>query len=301
MSRQFAEAEPVYRRAHALDPGNHDAAFELSMVLLALGRYPEGWIWHEARESRRRFLRQKLDFPEWKGEPLAGKSLFVWREQGFGDQIMMARFLPLLGAARITYAGPVQLRRLFEPLPVTFVDARPDRNDVARHDYWSLSGSLPKGLGVTADTVPAAPYLFGSPAPTKARIGVVWRGEPANANDVYRSLPEEMAAALLALPGAISLDPLNTGARDFQETADIIAGLDLVITVDTAVAHLAGAMGRPVWVMLAKHAIDWQWPREGKSAWYPSARLFTQSTAGDWSSVVAAVTCDAKQVVPGAS
>jgi len=129
-------------------------------------------------------------------------------------------------------------------------------------------------------------------------IGVVWRGEAQNRNDRFRSLPPELGAELLALPGAVSLDPADSGAADFQATADIIAGLDLVITVDTAVAHLAGAMGRPVWVLLAKHAIDWQWPREGVSPWYPSARLFTQSRAGDWAPVVAAVKAEALRLSP---
>jgi len=122
-------------------------------------------------------------------------------------------------------------------------------------------------------------------------IGIMWRGEPENPNDRFRSLSKTAAARLLNLPGAMSLEPSDTGAADFQATADIIAGLDLVITADTSVAHLAGAMGKETWVLLARYADDWQWPRSGMSPWYPSARLFTQPQSGDWESLVADV-CD---------
>ena len=156
-------------------------------------------------------------------------------------------------------------------------------------DYWCLPQSLPQRLATTPQTLPSEPYLLGRPTRAGGRIGVVWKGEAANANNRFRSMPSDQAARLLALPGAISLDPADTGAVDFQATADLIAGLDLVISVDTAVAHLAGAMGRPVWVMLARYANDWQWPREGASPWYPSARLFAQETPGAWAPVVQAV------------
>ena len=289
VTRQLPAAEAAYRRLLELRPGDAHAGEHLGVTLMAMGRYAEGWAALDARAARMSFPRQALSFPEWRGEPLAGKRLFVWREQGFGDQIMMARFLKGLGAAEVTYAGPSQLRRLFEALPVTFIEARPGKMEIPRHDYWSLPVSLPKWLGITEETVPGAPYLSGQAVSAGGRIGVVWRGQAGNANDRFRSLSADQAAPLLSLPGAISLDPADTGAADFQATADIIAGLDLVITGDTAVAHLAGAMGRPVWVLLAAHATDWQWPRQGASAWYPTARLFVQQTAGDWTPVVDAV------------
>ena len=286
VTRQFPQAEAAYRRALELAPDNQDAAFDLAHVLLAMGQYAEGWRLYGLRPPRVKFMANRLTFPEWRGEPLDGKSLFIWREQGFGDQIMMARFLSMLGAARITYTGPASLRRLFQHLPVDFVEAKPDRNDIAKHDYWTLPLSLPDRLGINAKNLPAEPYLFGEPVKSTARIGVVWRGEARNVNNPFRSMPEDVAARLLALPGAISLDPADTGAADFQATADIIAGLDLVISVDTAAAHLAGAMGRPVWVLLGKHALDWQWPREASAPWYPTARLFVQPRPGDWAALV---------------
>jgi hypothetical protein len=303
ITRQYAAAEPAYRRVLALTPGDDDAAVELGMALLAQGRFAEGWALNERRPPRRRFLAHGLSFPEWRGEPLAGKRLFVWREQGFGDQIMMARFLIGLGAAEVTYAGPAALQRLFEQLGVSFLTFGQGRFSVPANDYWCLPQSLPARLGITPQTLPAAPYLTGRLAPSSSsagRIGVIWQGEAMNANNRFRSLPPDQAARLLALPGAVSLDPAETGAVDFQATADIIAGLDLVITVDTAVAHLAGAMGRPVWVMLARHANDWQWPREGASPWYPSARLFVQQTPGDWGPVVDAVRQEVQRLGLGA-
>ncbi len=293
-TRQFAAAEPLYRRAHALEPENHNTVFHLGLTLLGMGRDEEGWACYDHRQARLSRLSDDFGIPEWRGEPLAGKRLFVYREQGFGDQIMMARFLPLLDAAEITYMGPPALERLFAALPVTYLEARSEDTIVPRQDYWILPGSLPGRLGLTARTAPNAPYLSGQARDAGGRIGVVWRGEPKNPNDIHRSLPPDRAAWLLALPGAISLDPADTGAADLQATADIISGLDLVITVDTATAHLAGALGRPVWVMLARHAIDWQWPREATSPWYPSARLFIQPEPRDWASLVDEVVREAR-------
>ncbi len=296
VSRHFPQAEAAYRRVLELQPDHQAARFDLGCVLLAMGRYAEGWPLYELRQPRLKFQRNRLTFGEWQGEPLAGKRLLIWREQGFGDQIMAARFLPLLDAAAVTYMGPPQLRRLFAHLPVTYVEAGLGANPIAPHDYWTLPLSLPHRLGVTAADLPRAPYLAASPAAPRGGIGVVWRGEARNANNVFRSLPPELAARLLALPGAISLDPADTGAADFQATADIIAGLDLVISVDTAVAHLAGALGKPVWVLLARHAIDWQWPRTATTPWYPSARLFVQPGPDDWASVVQAVVLEARRL-----
>ena len=291
-TRDLQGAEGAYRRVLALDPAFPDAALFLGCTLLAQGRIGEGFGFYEQRPARRS-LAQKLSTPEWRGESLAGKRLFIWREQGFGDQIMMARFLSALGAAEAFYAGPPELERLFARLPVTYLAT--DAAGMVRvpaHDVWTLPMSLPHRLGVTARSLPNAPYLTGRPRAAGGRIGVAWRGNPANENDPFRILPASLAQRLLALPGAISLEPADTGALDFQDTADIMAGLDLVISVDTSAAHLAGALGRPMWVLLARHAFDWQWPRQGASAWYPSAGLFVQPRPGDWDAVVDAAIGD---------
>ena len=286
-TRQFEAAEAAYRRLLALDASYPNAAFNLGCVLVAMGRFAEGWPLYETRRARRRMLEAGLSFPEWRGEPLAGRRLLVWNEQGYGDQILMARFLAHLEGAQVTYAGPAALERLFAALPVDYQVVRPGVNAAGGYDGWILPCSLPLRLGMTsAQTLPAPPYLAGQAAARGARLGIVWRGEAQNDNNLHRSLTPEAAQRLLALPGAVSLEPQDTGAADFQATADIVAGLDLVISADTAVAHLSAAMGRPTWVLLARHALDWQWPREGASPWYPQARLFVQPTPGDWQGVV---------------
>ena len=133
-----------------------------------------------------------------------------------------------------------------------------------------------------------------------ARIGLMTRGSPGHLNDAHRSLPAEQAARLAALPGAASLHPDDTGAGDMTETADLIAGLDLVISVDTSVAHLAGAMGKPTWILLPTIGLDWRWGLAGRrTAWYPQARLFRQPRINDWPGVVDAVLAAATQALAG--
>lgn len=286
--RRYPEAEAAFRRALALDPEDAVTREALGAALLAQGRLAEGFEALDARPARRRMLANRMSFPEWQGEPLSGKRLFVYREQGFGDQILAARFLKGLDAAQVTYAGLAPLKRLFGPLPVDYRAEVPGEGlVVARHDYWTLPLSIPRWLGVTLEGLDGAAYLAAEPKPTSARIGLVWHGEAANFNDRYRALPRDQAERLLARPGVISLHPEDTRAADFQATAELMAGLDLVISVDTAAAHLAGALGRPVWVLSAAQALDWQWMAgRTDSPWYASARVIRQPAPNDWASVV---------------
>jgi hypothetical protein len=184
--------------------------------------------------------------------------------------------------------GPPTLRRLFGRLGV---DYRPVEQParLSGYDFWTMPLSLPAVLGVTAGTLPRSPYLAGTPRRVEGRVGVMWRGNPAQDNDHHRSLPPELGARLLSLPGAVSLAPEDTGVTDMQDTADLIACLDLVISVDTSVAHLAGAMGKPVWVLLPARGWDWCWPRHDATLWHPSARAFTQPAPGQWAPVIDAV------------
>lgn len=276
-------AEAAYRGALARAPGDRESRLGLARVLLSLGRCREGFQAMEARPERERAVARGLTGPEWRGESLAGKRLLIWPEQGFGDHLMMLRFLPRL-EGQVTMVIMPQLMRLAEPLGAALIPHAAEVR-VPAFDYWTLPFSLPIWLMADDADVAAAPVLGGTPR-RRGGVGIAWRGNALP--DPGRSLPSDLAAELLAMPGAVSLDPADTGAADFQDTADLIAGLDLVVSIDTAVAHLAGAMGKPAWVLRPHRPPEWRW-RVGpgdRAAWYPTARVLTQPAQGDWRSVV---------------
>ena len=296
-------AEREYRAILAALPDDGEAQLALGGLCLSLGRYAEGWPLLGARAPLHPDVvpRLNLPYPEWRGEPLDGKSLLVWVEQGFGDQIQMSRFVNTAkakGAARVTLGSRPQLAHLFSTLagvdeivPVAVKGSA----SVGPHDYWSRCFSLPEHLGITLETLPADPYLS-APADRRDRwaggpgstggVGLVWRASPTGFNATNKGLPREVAQRLLDR-GAISLQPEDTGAADFADTAAIIARLDLVISIDTAVAHLAGAMGKPCWTLLPFIQCDWRWLRNrGDSPWYPSMRLYRQAQPRDWSQTI---------------
>ena len=293
------EARPwldLLGRNAAREPALQEALVTLGFELLADGLYAEGWPLLEFRVGLNDDLIPRIapSYPEWRGEPVAGRSILVWVEQGYGDQIMLARFAAALAdrGAGVTLACRPPLARLFESLRgVRTVLAVPvgGTTHAPRHDLWTRYFSIPGRLGTTLADLPAAPYLAapagGGAVAGDARFGFVWRTSGTGALAAQKMLPPELAAELAAL-GGLSLDPEDTGAADFADTAALIAQLPLVITADTAVAHLAGAMGKPVWVLL-HHTADWRWlKRRADSPWYPTARLFRQPEPGDWTSVV---------------
>ena len=294
MLGDFETAEAWFRKALALDPDFALARASLGAALLGQGRYAEGFAEHDAwRRVADPGLQAApaVDLPLWSGEPLAGKGVLVWGEEGFGDQIMHARFAAMMrqaGAEVIWVCHPALARLVREGFGMAAV-AGEGALAIEGADYFAPSSRLPVVFMQTLSAPPAAPYLR-RPAPnivSGLRIGVMTRGNPGHDNDRHRSLPGEAAAELMSLPGAVSLAPEDTGARDFWDTAGIIAGLELVITVDTAVAHLAGALGAPVWLLLPAIGCDWRWLRGRRdSPWYGSMRLFRQTTPGDWTQVI---------------
>jgi hypothetical protein len=293
----YEGAAAIFRQAIALDPGYVRARASLGLVLLAQGRLAEGFPlfdnWRQIPELAGKAA-PMLEIPRWSGEPVAGKNIMIWGEEGYGDQIMFARFARMLQdeGAQVGWACHRNLVRLVrEGLGMEAI-AMGGELKIVGADFVAPTSWLPVVCMQRLVAPPPAPYLA-SPPPNRIeglRIGVVTRGNPEHGNDRNRSLPPEAAAELMALPGAVSLAPDDTGARDFWDTAGVVAGLDLVISVDTSVAHLAGALGRPVWVMTPAIGCDWRWAtRESAAAWYPSARLFRQTTPSDWSGVLAEV------------
>lgn len=288
---RHAEAEAVLRRALALSPGVPAVENSLGRQLMAQGRYAEGWPLMEARrrDPATRMPALALPSPEWTGEPLAGRHILVVGEQGFGDQIMFARFLPPLKAqgAQVTIVVSPPLQRLFSALDVEVL-AGDGTTPLPTGEVSAYLCSLPGRLGVTLETLPPPARLRAREPAVRGGIGVMVQGSPHQANDHNRSMNPAAAARLRAL--GRDLAPEATGARDFQETADIVASLDLVITVDTSMAHLAASLGKPTWILLAHVGTDWRYERgRDDCRWYPSARLFRQPAAGDWDSVLDAV------------
>ena len=295
-----AAAEQAYRKAQALAPGDRAVDLGLAALYLSLGRYAEGWPLLEARVDLRPDVVPpvELRYPPWRGAPLDGKSVLIWLEQGFGDQIQMCRFansLKARGAARVTLGCRPELAHLFSTLAGAdeVVSIAPRSSAVTPpHDYWTRYFSMPGPLGVTLDTLPAEPYLSAPPdrlarrTDVGGRIGVAWKASPTGFNAQNKGLPDDLAQRLLDR-GAISLHPEDSGAEDFADTAAIIQRLDLVISIDTSVAHLAGAMGKPVWTLLPFVHCDWRWLRSRTdSPWYPSMKLYRQTRPRDWTATV---------------
>lgn len=296
----LVEGERILRRALTWSPDDARLRQALGMNLMAQGQYAEGWAFYEARHAVPAMAlpaAEAFPFPQWRGEPLAGKRIAILPEQGFGDQIQFARFVPQMQAAgaEVTLLCPLELAALFthsfpqaEVLVATGAVSFPDP------DYWTMAGGIVGRLGLSPDSLPSRPYLrtpvATPPIPAGFKVGVQLSGNPQHANDAHRSLPPDAAAALREqLPArVIGLAPAETGARDFAQTAAIIQALDVVVTVDTAVAHLAGAMGKLALVLLPHFGTDWRWLRDrDDSPWYPSLRLYRRGARdADWTPTI---------------
>ncbi|MBV9739616.1 MAG: glycosyltransferase family protein [Hyphomicrobiales bacterium] len=315
---RFDDAAADFRRAIALQPLHGNAHSGLAMNLLLRGRFAEGFVEYEWRwRSSELPSRPSITTP-WRGEDPRGKRLLVHCEQGLGDTLNFCRYLPLLRERGANLVLHVQ-----RPLRPLIADAMPWLELVAEGEALPATDaqcsllSLPHLFGTMPDTIPATiPYMFASQANAarfaalvgqapELKVGLVWAGSPKHLNDVDRTFAFSTLAPILDVKG-VRFFSLQIGARpgdrlpdlvtdlspelgDFAQTAGALSALDLLITVDTAPAHLAGAMGKPVW-MLLPFVPDWRWLLEREdSPWYPTLRLFRQKTRGDWQAPVDAL------------
>jgi len=280
-------AIPLLRAALERAPGAPAIEAALGAALLKTGDLREGLPlfdrWRVLRPSA-----PALPYPKWRGQAVAGRKLLVWSEHGFGDQIQWARYAVALreAGATVSWLCPRPLATLIDSLGIT---PMPDDQSVRLNDFdfYCPSSALPLGFDLSVDTLDGSPYIP-RPAPDHrgAIVGVRTAVNAANVEGRPRTLDDAQAARLLAIDGAIDLAPEATGAIDFRETAAIIMGLDQVITVDTVVAHLAGALGVPTLVLLP-FASDWRWFMErSDSPWYRSVRLVRQGPHLSWERVV---------------
>lgn len=310
------QAIACYRQARTVNPDYAEARLNLGLALLARGEWTdEAWEGYEARRQAIGLENPLPGVPAWQGEPLLGRRLLLWKEQGLGDTILMFRYAETLrgqGAEVVVLAAPALATLLRRGHPEVTVVTQPPPG--LRFDFQCPFMGLLRPLGITPETVwPAPPYLFPRPeprpghfAPDRIQVGLVWAGNPGFKQDQLRSLPHfRTLAPLLALPEVqchslyvgprmaelegYDIDNPAQAFRDFDDTAACLQHLDLVVSVDTAAAHLAGALGRPAWILLPSPA-EWRWyPYDTTTRWYPSAKLFIQNRQGDWDEVVGRV------------
>ncbi|MGD0462048.1 MAG: tetratricopeptide repeat protein [Tepidisphaeraceae bacterium] len=315
------EAIAAYRRAIRFKSDFSEAHYNLSVSLLLKGEFEDGWREYEYRlhgkelTSRPRICSQPL----WNGEELHGRTILLDAEQGYGDVIQFIRYVPHIVSrgGRVILMGYAEQVRLLEGVPG--IEQILTREPLPAFDVYCPLASLPQVFATRLDSIPAeVPYLKADPSLAKLwgkklgprtdqlRVGLVWAGRPTHKRDRERSISLSQLAPLATAggvtfyslqmgeaasqanhpPPGMELLDLTADLRDFADTAGLISHLDLVVSVDTAVVHLAGAMGKPVWVLLS-FVPDWRWLLDrDDSPWYPTMRLFRQKSPGEWNDVV---------------
>jgi tetratricopeptide (TPR) repeat protein len=315
---RYRDALAGAESALALDPQFADAHLSASLCRLLLGDFERGWAEYEWRGRLAEYRFLDLAQPRWQGkEDLTGKKIVLYGEQGFGDTLQFARYAQAVskkGAKVILWVQP-PLKSLLST--ISNVQVLSQKQPFPPCDYQCPLGSLPLAFNTRLDTIPAPVAYLTAPASAikkwerifgpgnQPKVGIVWSGGTVTRHDFKRSIPlaellalEEVPVELVSLQKEVRADDervlkthdeiVHFGAKleDFSDTAAVVSLMDLVITVDTSVAHLAGAMGKPVWVLLP-FSPDWRWRlNRADSPWYPTARLFRQPSIGDWKSVV---------------
>lgn len=318
-----------FQKAVLYSPSHPDGNLNIGFTALIEGDYETGWKQYEWRWKAPSFPSKprNLSEPLWTGEPLEGKRIFIYAEQGHGDTLQFLRFIPAIAARGGEIILEVQpaLKRLvtgMQGVRTILGQGEP----IPPYDVQCPMMSLPLAFGLTLDTIPppaSLPYCpkeLNLPVPDwgqPLRIGLAWAGNPQHKEDQRRSIPLELFAPLGDIPQASFVSLLRgpvtneiqkvsaflpiinacAVANDFTEVADQIEALDLVITVDTAIAHLAATMNKPTWLLIP-YAPDWRWLRSGEtSPWYPSIRIFRQNKLGDWAQVIENVREELAQLV----
>ena len=310
-------ADEAFAKATTLDPDDYDAHVHLGFARLLMGDFGRGFAEYEWRLGSPALRERDVTGPRWDGSFLDGRTILVHAEQGMGDALQFIRYAPKVArlGGRIILKCHQTMKRLFQGAPgvddVTTSIPPPDA-----YDCHVPLMSLAHLFGTTPETIPAeVPYLHPDDGLRRSwaerlgdgpNVGLVWRGNPENKRDNVRSCPLERFSPILETDGArffslqkefpedekplpASLTDLGPELNDFADTAACVANLDLVIAVDTAIVHLAGALGRPVWALLSSSP-EWRWMLDrDDSPWYPTARLFRQTGWGDWEGVVARV------------
>lgn len=321
-SARYEEAIAAYETAIRLEPENANAHFGLATTLLTLERYERGWqefSWRRALHGQRSIEPQLKKAP-WTGEALPQGTLLLYAEQGYGDAIQFVRYAALAAerCARVLIKCHAELDVLFEAMSGPNIEVVPGGAALPAYDAHASLLDMPALCRTTAETIPASvPYLkaprnrverWGNRLGDRSgrfRVGIAWAGSPQQANNRNRSCTPADFNRLAAIPGvefyslqkeragtvawpvdaAAPLVELGAEIRDFADTAAIMEHLDLVLSVDTSVAHLAGALAKPAWTLLC-FAADWRWLTvRDDTPWYPGMRLFRQHSAGDWSGV----------------
>lgn len=312
----FAKAMEFYDCALALDPKLEEALSSKACLQLLLGDFENGWEGYEYRwvDSRRPVSASDVKFDE---SAMAGRSVLVVNDHGLGDTIQFYRYVKALadGGAKVAFAGPAKLRRLLASAGAS-VTWRDPGDFSGTHDAVVAISSLPRAFSTRLETIPApVPYLFAEPEKVafwrsrmpgnRLKVGLCWRGSQDFRVDPRRSIPPSALTALARVDGAdfyalhmdvgndelppglvrriqVFGDNFDRGGDAFIDTAAVMANLDLVVTCDTSVAHLAGALGRPVWVAL-RHVAEWRWlVGRDDSPWYPTMRLMRADAHDDW-------------------
>lgn len=323
---RFREAVRILDRALLIHPDNIKIHFVMAQVWLLLGDFRRAWREYEQRFESGTYATENGNYvhslaeiaPVWTGEPLAGKTILLHTEQGFGDAIQFARFAGWLkrdrSAARVHMNCQEPLAGLFRYVDGIDLITRQELDPCPPFDYHLATMSIPSVIGLTNETTPAdVPYIRLPLELTGARrlpqdvfnVGLCWRGRPEHGNDRQRSMSVEALEPLRAVPG-VRFHSLQIGTDspewmeppisepDWVATAALISNLDLVICVDTAVGHLAGALGIPVWLLTA-FAPDWRWQLKRRdSPWYPKHTLYRQTAPREWAEVIDRVACDLK-------